>query len=153
MVGLFHQGSLGPIRIGVTRHWRRGTLKRTGIEAIGSSRLAEHPRKSLSPPGQMCRFWWRGRRGVAVVPTELSGSQPSGTWWRSAGSGAGTAVHWEVSHWRPCHKTEGGASGSCWLLGAAGTFTGSTPETESSSLSSCSVSTTLYRQRPTGEGK
>lgn len=36
MVGLFHQGSQGPLRIGVTKDWLVGrTLRSVGVPAVG----------------------------------------------------------------------------------------------------------------------
>lgn len=74
MAGFFHQGSLDPVRIRVTKCQPGGTLASTGITAVGSWRAGgtpkEDPFPTPSPPRLICRVF------VAMEPTELVEASP-----------------------------------------------------------------------------
>lgn len=103
MVGLFHQGPLGPVGIHL--------LEQRTLQSVGSGRGWHRAQKQEAAWGWRADPDGEGTQ-AAVVPAEWAETSPLELA-RNLPSGIlGRGVSWEVSHWRYCHKTaQAGASG------------------------------------------
>lgn len=135
MVGLFHQGRLGPVRARIMGDWLVTTLMNIGLARIRSNHTSGI--SSTQGRGSLQADMQTLLKGVFMVIVELAGNQPSGTCHKSALQGARRAACQQVSPWRHGATTppkEVLKSAGGW--GLLEPFTVSAPDHKSETLSS-----------------